>query len=92
MVPIAKSEPAGAELIDCGIISQNIALAATSLGIDNLICGFAGLCFAGNKKEHFKEMLGFPEGYEFGVSVLLGYADKKSNPHELDFSKVSVIE
>lgn len=54
IVPIAKAEPAGAELFDCGIVSENIALAATSLGVDNLICGLAAFSFAGERGAEFK--------------------------------------
>jgi nitroreductase len=93
VVPIAKTEPAGAELFDCGIVSQNIALAAASLGIDSLICGLAAFSFAGEKGDEFKQRLGFPEGYEIGIAVLLGYAaNPGGKPHELDLSKISIIE
>lgn len=93
VVPIGKAAQPGSEQLDCGIISQNIALAATSLGIDNVICGFAAFCFAGERGEDFKKRLGFPEGYEIGISVLLGYAAAPDGkPHEPDFSKISIIE
>lgn len=92
VVPIAKAEPAGAELIDCGIIAENIALAATSLGIDNLICGLAALSFAGARGEEFKGRLGFPAGYEIGLAVLLGYAQNPGKPHEPDMAKISFIK
>ena len=78
---------------DCGILTQTIAVAAASLGIESLICGLAGAAFNGGKAEEFKRRLGFPEGFEHGMTVLLGYA---ANPggqqHALDFSKISVIE
>ena len=93
VVPITKTEPAGAELFDCGIVSENIALAATSLDIDNLICGLAAFSFAGEKGAEFKQRLGFPEGYEIGIAVLLGYAaNPGGKPHELDLSKITIIE
>jgi len=93
VVPIAKTEPAGAELFDCGIVSENIALAAASLGIDSLICGLAAFSFAGEKGSEFKRRLGFPEGYEIGIAVLLGYAaNPGGKPHEPDLSKITVIE
>ena len=93
VVPIAKAEPGGAELFDCGIVSENIALAATSLGIDNLICGLAAFSFAGDKGAEFNRRLGFPEGYEIGIAVLLGYAENPGGkPHEPDLSKITVIE
>ena len=92
VVPIAVAEPAGAELFDCGIVSQNIALAATSLGVDNLICGLAAFSFAGERNEEFKQRLGFPEGYEIGIAVLLGHAAEPGGmPHEPDLSKISTI-
>jgi nitroreductase len=93
IMPIRKAEPAGAELIDCGIVAQNIALAATSLGINSLICGLIAFSFAGEKGEDFKKVLGFPDGYEIGISVLLGYAaEPGGKPHEPDMSKISTIE
>ncbi len=79
-------------MIDCGIVCQNIALAATSLGVDNVICGLAKTIF-GNEKlaKEFSERLGFPEGYEFGCSVLLGYANTVKEPHEPDLDKITFI-
>jgi len=93
VVPIGKVEPSGAELFDCGIVAENIALAATSLGIDNLICGLAAFSFAGERNAEFKRRLSFPKGYEIGIAVLLGYAENPGGkPHEPDFSKITMIE
>jgi nitroreductase len=93
MIPITQALPAGAEMFDCAIVAENIALAATSLGIDNLICGLAALPFAGEKGAEFSRRLGFPEGYGIGLGVLLGYAKETGcRPHELDFSKISFVE
>jgi len=92
VVPI-DPEQYGPALIDCGILCQNIALAATSLGIANVMCGFAGLAFANGKhSEEFSGRLGFPSGYAFGCSVLLGYANSTKLPHEPDETKISFIE
>lgn len=93
VIPVAKAEPAGAELFDCGIVAENIALAATSLGVNSLICGFAAFSFAGDRGTEFKTRLGFPDGYEIGIAVLLGYAKEPGGkPHEPDMSKISWIE
>ena len=93
VVPVAKAEPVGAEIFDCGIVSENIALAATSLGIDNLICGLAAFSFSGDRNEEFKRRLGFPSGYEIGIAVLLGYAASPGGkPHEPDLSKITIID
>jgi nitroreductase len=93
VIPVTQSVPAGAEMFDCSIVAENIALAATSMGIDSLICGLATLPFAGEKGAEFGRRLGFPEGYNLGLAVLLGYAaEPGGKPHELDLSKVSFVE
>jgi nitroreductase len=92
---VAAIDPAqyGPALIDCGILCQNIALAATSLGIANTMCGFTGLAFAsGLRAEEFSKRLRFPEGYAFGCSVLLGYANTTKPPHVPDEDKILFIE
>ena len=90
VVPMDKTEPGG--VMDCGIVAENIALAATSLGVDNVICGLAAFSFAGDRAEEFMRRLGFPAGYEFGIAVLLGYAaDPGGQPHTPDLDKITVI-
>jgi len=93
IIPIADSKSNKWSNIDCGIITQNIVLAAESLGINSLICGMIQFAFMGDKGEYFKKQLGFPEGYDLGLSVLLGYADESGvkPPHELDMSKISWV-
>ncbi len=91
VVPIDPAQYAPA-LIDCGILCQNIALAATSLGIANIMCGFTGLAFAsGRHTEEFSKRLGFPAGYAFGCSVLLGYANTTRSPHIPDKDKITFV-
>lgn len=91
VIPIKESVPKGAELIDCGILAQTMVLAATSLGIDNLHCGLVGFAFAGDKAAEFKQRLKFPEGYECGMGILLGYAKDVGEPHVPDPAKITVI-
>ena len=92
VVPIDPSQY-GPALIDCGILCQNIALAATSLGIANTMCGFTGLAFAsGLRAEEFNRRLKFPEGYAFGCSVLLGYAKTTKPPHVPDKEKMLFVQ
>jgi len=92
VVPIDPAQYAPA-LIDCGILCQNITLSATSLGIANIICGFTGLAFAsGIRAEEFSERLGFPAGYAFGCSVLLGYANTTKPPHVPDKDKIKFVK
>ena len=78
--------------IDCGIVAQNIALSAKSLGLDNVICGLAAFCFSKEKAQYFKEKLQIKDGYTFGMSVLIGYADTDGAPHPPDFAKLTYIK
>ncbi len=91
VVPIDPAQY-GPALIDCGILCQNIALAATSLGIASTMCGLTGVAFAsGLRAEEFSKRLQFPEGYAFGCSVLLGYANTAKPPHVPDESKILFV-
>lgn len=77
--------------IDCGIICENIALAASSLGLGNVICKLAGLAFDTPNGKEYREKL-IPEGYEFGVAVLVGQAyGEQGAAHQVDMSKIKYI-
>lgn len=78
--------------LDCGIVSQNIALAATSLGLGSVICGMARIPFLSPRGAEFKRKLGIPDGFEFGMAVLVGTPKGEGKPpHQPDLSKVSWI-
>jgi nitroreductase len=77
--------------LDTGIVSENIALAASSLGLGNVICGMANIPFKGAKGDAFKKRIGFPEGWEFGMAVLVGHATAPGKPHEPDMSKIRFV-
>jgi len=77
--------------LDCGIVSQNISLAAHSLGLGNVICGMAGIPLSGPRAEELKKRLKFPDGLKFAMAVLVGTAKSGKAPHELDRSKVTYI-
>lgn len=78
--------------LDCGIVCENMALAASSLELGNVICGFASLIINDEIDKQYKEKL-IPEGYEFGVALLVGYAvDKDETPHEPNLSKIIYVE
>jgi nitroreductase len=74
--------------LDCGIVSQNIALAAEALGLGNVICGMARIPLDGEKGGEFIRRIGFPEGYEFGMAVLVGFAKERGTPHPPDMGKI----
>ena len=90
MIMIASDGSDWASL-DCGILSQNVALAAHCLGLGNVICGMARISLEGSRGKEFLERMSFPDGYKFGMSVLIGTAKTGKAPHELDKSKVTYV-
>jgi nitroreductase len=88
---IAKDNSDAATL-DCGIVSQNIALAAHSMGLGSCICGMARYALMNETGEKLLKKLQFPEGYDFGMSVCVGNIQSGKEPHELDTKKVTYIK
>jgi nitroreductase len=78
--------------MDCGIVSQNVSLAAHSLGLGSVICGMARIPLAGSRGDEFKKRMQFPKGYDFGIAILFGKVKSDREPHELDRGKVTYIK
>ena len=76
-------------LLDCGILTQNVALAAHSIGLGNVICGLTSIPLSGPRGSEFKERIGFGEDEVFAMSILVGQANSGKEPHQLDWSKVT---
>ena len=78
--------------LDTGILTATITLAAEGLGVNSCIAALTGFAFRAADGERRKQRLGFPEGFDFVVSVLLGYeAGEPKAPHATDPSKVITI-
>lgn len=85
MIVVAKS---GSKDLDCGIVTENITLAATSLGLGNVVCALASHVF---KNESYRARI-LPEAYAFAISVLIGYpSDTSGVPHQPDLAKITYI-
>lgn len=78
--------------LDSGIVCENMALAAESLGLGSCINRVVSNAFFGPEKESVYKAVGIQEGYEFSIGLLVGYAEKNGTPHEPDLSKVSYLE
>ena len=78
--------------LDCGILCQNMVLAAESLGLGTCIVGMAGVPINGPKAEEHKKRLGFPEGHSFAIGVLVGEIISGKEPHEHERSKISYVK
>jgi len=78
--------------MDCGILSQNVSLAAHSLGLGSVICGMAGIPLSGSRGDEFKKRMQFSDGYDFGIAILVGTVKTAKEPHELDMGKVTFLK
>lgn len=77
--------------MDCGILSQNVAITAHSLGLGSVICGMARIPLSGSRGDELKKSMKFPDGYDFGIAILVGTVKTDKAPHELDTNKVTFI-
>jgi len=77
---------------DIGIVSENIALAAASLGLGSVIAASPAIPLKGSNGDIFRKKLNLPNDWEFGLSVLVGYAVTKGSPHQPDLSKIQFVE
>ena len=89
VVAVDPSHPLAS--MDCGIVCENIALATTSLGLGNVICGMACAPLNGDAGAGLRRKLQFPEGFTCGCAVLLGTPADAGKPHEPDQSKIIYI-
>ena len=91
LVVIAKDSSSYATL-DCGIATQNVALAAHDMGLASVICGMARIPLSGPNADQWIKRLQIPEGYEFGMSICVGNAQSGKASHELDHTKLTYIQ
>ena len=73
--------------VDAGIAVENMALAAESLGLGNLIIGVIKPALSGEKRDYFAKALKIPEGYEFEIAFAVGHKAASKEPHKYDLEK-----
>ena len=86
-----SSKPAmmpGLEYANTACVLENMAIAATSLGIDNIIWG--GASSAVEQNAELRKILEIPEGYKPILCISLGYASENEIPkkHEITVNKI----
>ena len=73
--------------MDIGIAASHMVIAASSLGVNSCIVGVPKIAFkSGELVEKY-----IPEGFEFCVGVLLGYAKEPGTPHDIDSTKITYL-
>jgi len=82
------------EEFDAALATENLVLAATSLGLGSLICGYATQAFRDLKStvaDTLYQRLGLSREYEVTITVAVGHRDEPSTPHTPDLTAVSYI-
>ncbi|MDR1386680.1 MAG: nitroreductase family protein [Propionibacteriaceae bacterium] len=75
--------------LDAGILVSHLLLAAAAVGLDSCPCALIGAALTGPEGEPWLRRLGVPDGFGFGLTILLGYgAGPGQAPHAVDWSKV----
>jgi nitroreductase len=73
--------------LDAGIAVENMAVAAESLGLGNLIIGCVYDALHGEKQGYFAQKLQIPEGYSFKIALAVGHKTDNKTPHEYEYEK-----
>ena len=77
--------------LDCGIAVENLAIAATSMGLGSCIIAMARAAFQGEAGDALARRIGMPDGASFAISIAIGRAAVGKDPHPRDRTKVTVL-
>ena len=91
-VIFVAAEPSAYAGVDCGILAQNMMLAAYELGLGTCCLG-SPVGFMNSKEgEPFLASLGLPEGYALQFAIAIGYPDETPEAKPRDTSKILFVE
>ncbi|MCL1994815.1 MAG: nitroreductase family protein [Defluviitaleaceae bacterium] len=93
MVLVLKDADSKHGICDSGIMVQTMALAATSLGVDSVICAMASIPFSDKSKNaaEYKSKVGWEADQEFAMGILLGQGNITKEPHTISPQKVHYV-
>ena len=92
MVFIARDLSYDFSAYDCGLMAENMMLAAQALGIGSICLGSPVRLINDNPAcAPILERLGFSEGYELSLCIGLGYADEAPEAKPRDKGKVLFV-
>lgn len=93
MVFIARDVNYDFSAYDCGLMAENMMLAAQALGVGSICLGSPVRLINDNPAcAPILERLGFSEGYELSLCVGLGYADEAPEAKPRDKGKVLFVK
>ena len=83
----------GSGQLDCGLLGENMILAALSMGLGTCCLGGPVAFMNGNADaKPYVERLNLPEGYTLLYAIAVGYPDEKPEAKPRDVAKVQFVE
>lgn len=77
--------------LDCGIAAENLAVAATAMGLGSCIIAMGRYAFQGERGGEMARLVGIPDGFGFVVAVAVGVPATTKEPHERHPEKVTFV-
>lgn len=78
--------------VNCGLLGENMILAAQELGIGSCCLGGPVAFVNSEAGREFLESLGFSEGYELLYAIAFGYPDEQPEAKPRDRSKIKYVD
>lgn len=90
---IAKDSAFPFSAYDCGLMAENMMLAANALGVGSVCLGSpVRFILDSPQKDAVLEKLGFSDGYELCLCISMGYPNEKPEAKPRDISKVKFVD
>ena len=89
----APDDEHGMTDINIGLLSENICLAAQSMGLGSIVMGGPSMFIANYESARpYLEKLDLPEGYKLKICLGVGYADEAPEAKPRDEGKIEFID
>lgn len=73
VIVVSGEKSAPVPQVDCSAATQNMLLAAESIGVGSCWVGFVTFLFISERAQEFRDLLQIPDGYEPYYAITLGY-------------------
>lgn len=92
VVFIGRDVQSGSAEFDCGLLSENMMLAAQSMGIGSCCLGSPAAFMRSPAATEYLKKLGFSEGYELLYCIAFGYPDETPDAKPRDLTKIKFVD
>lgn len=92
VVFVGRDVQSGSAEFDCGLLSENMMLAAQSMGIGSCCLGSPAAFMRSPAAAEYLKQLGFSEGYELLYCIAFGYPDEAPAAKSRDLTKIKFVE